>query len=170
MTPFLLLLVFPHLGFSISNFYLSPQVDRQAFETTQLQTKWMICQRNRNLITQGSNSWDGTSPTHSAGTNSGPWATLQHAIEALRLTLWSCSSTHLENFQSPKTRKAGTWRPGELAADGRHLLPRPDSQAQSSQGFFPGHLRLQWGFRNNLGGEGAQIFLGRGRIGENDHL
>ena len=36
---------------------------------------------------QGSDSWDGSSPSHTPGTNTGPWATLQHAIDALRLTI-----------------------------------------------------------------------------------
>ena len=36
---------------------------------------------------QGSDSWDGSSPSHTPGTNIGPWATLQHAIDALRLTI-----------------------------------------------------------------------------------
>ena len=36
------------------------------------------------LGTEGSDTWDGTSPVHLDGTNSGPWATLSHAITQIR--------------------------------------------------------------------------------------
>jgi hypothetical protein len=36
------------------------------------------------LGTEGSDTWDGTSPVHFDGTNSGPWATLSHAITQIR--------------------------------------------------------------------------------------
>ena len=36
------------------------------------------------LATDGSDTWDGTSPVHKIGTNVGPWATLSHAITEIR--------------------------------------------------------------------------------------
>ena len=36
------------------------------------------------LATNGSDSWDGTSPVHQEGTNVGPWATLSQAILKIR--------------------------------------------------------------------------------------
>ena len=45
------------------------------------------------LGTEGSNTWDGTSPVHLDGTSSGPWATLSHAITQIR--------THRRNPHRP---------------------------------------------------------------------
>ena len=36
------------------------------------------------LGTEGSDDYDGKSPAHLDGTNSGPWATLSHAITQIR--------------------------------------------------------------------------------------
>ena len=79
--PFLLLLL-PHLGLSLSDYYLSPQVGLHQYQL--VSNKLSSREIKPVQYPQGSDSWDGSSPTHSPGTNIGPWETLQHAIEALR--------------------------------------------------------------------------------------